>query len=371
MLVDMVAYLIERSQTFTESLSQHLYLTFISLGISVLLGVILGIVASRVRWLRVAVLNAGNIGRTIPSLAVLALALPLLGIGTPPTVLALVFIGTLPILINTTVGIDQVSPSITEAARGMGMSDLQVLLKVELPIATAVIMAGIRTSAVVVVASATLAGFIGGGGLGDLILRGHALARDHIMLAGAIPATLLALYFEEMFGRLENWATPKGLKVGEKIRTSGGFLGLLATVAVMPLIFGAMLPWETFVNAEGDPVVLTGVHAAYRSIGLPGLVLGLITAMWPRSGDRGQPWPISLLSGGPAVVGSVWMLVGLVPLIIGGTGTGALGFSAYLQLISVLVLAVIGILEAYYGRLDAAEAEEREMAGVEPAPAAT
>ena len=371
MLVEMVTYLIERSQTFTEALSQHLYLTFISLGISVLLGVVMGIVASRVSWLRKAVLNLGNIGRTIPSLAVLALALPLLGIGTPPTVLALVFIGTLPILINTTVGIDQVEASITEAARGMGMNDLQVLLRVEIPIATAVIMAGIRTSAVIVVASATLAGFIGGGGLGDLILQGHALSRDHIMLAGAIPATLLALYFEEMFGRLENWATPKGLKVGAKVRTSGGFLGLLATVAVMPLIFGAMLPWESFMGAENEPVVLTGVHAAYRSIGLPGLVLGLITAMWPRSGERGQPWPSSLLSGAPAVIGAVWMLVGLIPLILSGTGSGPLEFGAYLQLISVLTLAVIGVLEVYYGLQEEQAGRETELQTVEPAGAAT
>ncbi len=251
------------------------------------------------------------------------------------------------------------------------MSDRQVLTRVELPIATAVIMAGIRTSAVVVVASATLAGFIGGGGLGDLILQGHALARDHVMLAGAIPATLLALYFEEMFGRLENWATPKGLKVGAKVRTSGGFLGLLATVAVMPLIFGAMLPWESFLNAEGDPVVLTGVHAAYRSIGLPGLLLGLITAMWPRSGDKGQPWPISLISGAPAVVGSVWMLIGLIPLIVGGTGTGPLGFGAYLQLLSVVLLGVIGVVEVFYGLEEEETVGEQEVAAAETATAAT
>lgn len=370
MLVEMVQYLIERSQTFTTALSEHLYLTFLSLGISVLLGVVLGIIASRVRWLRLAVLNVGSLGRTIPSLAVLALALPLLGIGTPPTVLALVFIGTLPVLINTTVGIDQVDPSITEAARGMGMNDRQVLIKVELPIATAVIMAGIRTSAVVVVASATLAGFIGGGGLGDLILQGHALARDHIMLAGAIPATLLALYFEEMFGRLENWATPKGLKVGERLRTTGGFLGLLATVAVMPLIFGAMLPWDTFLSAEGDPVVLTGVHMAYRNIGLPGLILGLITAMWPRSGDQGQPWPISLVSGGPAVLASIWMLIGLAPLIAGGTGSGSLQLGAYVQLGSVLLLAVIGVLEVIYGLRAERPAEQTAVATAEVAASA-
>lgn len=349
MLIQTLQYLIERSQVFTTALSQHLNLTFIALGISVALGLLLGILSSRVRWLRSFVMNVGSLGRTIPSLAVLALALPLLGIGSPPTILALVFIGTLPVLINTTVAIDQVDPSITESARGMGMNDLQVLVRVQLPIATAVIMAGVRTSAVVVVASATLAGFIGGGGLGDLILRGHSLARDHIMLAGAIPATLLALYFEEMFGRLENWATPKGLKVGARMRTSGGLLGLLATVAVMPLVFGALLPWESFVDAEGATVVLTGLHEGYRAVGVPVLILGLITAMWPRSGDQGQPWPISLISGGPAFVGAVWMIIGLIG-ILPDSGAGAgLELGAYLQLLSILSLAVIAVLELIYG----------------------
>jgi hypothetical protein len=198
--------------------------------------------------------------------------------------------------------------------------------------------------------------------LGDLILQGHSLARDHVMLAGAIPATLLALYFEEMFGRLENWATPKGLKVGAKVRTSGGFLGLLATVAVMPLIFGTMLPWESFLTAEGDPVVLTGVHAAYRWIGLPGLLLGLITAMWPRSGETGQPWPTSLFSGGPAVIGSIWLLVGMIPLILGGTPSGPLGFAAYVELGSIIVLAIIGILEVYYGLQESETMSQAEVA---------
>ena len=199
MLVDMMNYIIERSQQFTTALAQHLSLTFIALGISVALGLLLGIISTRISWVKKTALMIGNLGRTIPSLAILALALPLLGIGTPPTVLALVFIGTLPILVNTIVGIEQVDPNIKESARGMGMNDLQVLLRVEMPIAVAIIMAGIRTSALLVVASATLAAFIGGGGLGDLILSGHALARDHIMLAGALPLILLLFWKRGQF----------------------------------------------------------------------------------------------------------------------------------------------------------------------------
>lgn len=357
MLLEMAVYIIERSPTFTRALNQHLWLTFVSLAISVALGLGLGIISSRISLLRNTLLTMGNVGRTIPSLAILALALPLLGIGTPPTVLALVLIGTLPIFINTTVGIEQVEDSIKEAARGMGMNDLQVLLRVELPIATSVIMAGIRTSAVLIVASATLAAFVGGGGLGDLILQGHALNRDHIMLAGAIPATLLAFYFEETFGRLENWATPRGLKIGERGQESGGLLGLLAAIATMPLVFGALLPWAT-ASVEGETVILTGLHPEFRAIGLPVLILGLVATMWPRKGERGQEWPTSLLSGGAGIVALLWMMVGLVQVLTTLPGDQQLGTGLYLQAAAALLIAVITSVELVLSR----RPEERERA---------
>jgi len=344
MLLEMMNYLIERSQDFTTALGQHLFLTFVSLGISVALGLLLGIIGTRVRWLKGTLLGMGNLGRTIPSLAVLALALPFLGIGTPPSVFALVFIGTLPVMINTTVGIEQVSPAIKEAARGMGMNDLQVLFKVELPIASAVIMAGIRTSAVVVVASATLAAFIGGGGLGDLILRGHALNRDHIMLAGAIPAILLALYFEETFGRLENWATPKGLKNEELARQTGGLLGLLVAVALLPLVFGMLLPWVEFMGAEG-PVVLTGLHAAFRAVGVPILVLGLLAAMWPRGSASDRSWAGFLIPAALAALALVWLLISIPNLLASLPAGQTLQIGFYLQAGAIIFIAIVTGLE--------------------------
>jgi osmoprotectant transport system permease protein len=285
-LLQTANYIIERSSEFTTALWQHLTLTFIALGISIVVGLLLGIISTRIKWLERTTLTVGNLGRTIPSLAVLALALPFLGIGTPPTILALVFIGTLPVLINTNVGIGQVDEATIESARGMGMNDFQVLTRVEIPIATAVIMAGIRTSAVLVVASATLAAFIGGGGLGDLILRGHALNRDYILLAGAIPATLLAFYFEDMFGRLESWATPKGLKIGKRGAhgSTDTFLGFLSAVLLMPIIFGAFFAWESFIDDQGSTIILNGMHAEYRGIGLTLVILGIILVMRPRKG---------------------------------------------------------------------------------------
>ena len=309
MFAEMMSYIIENSQGFTKALNEHLQITFIALGISIILGLLLGIIGSRFSWLQSTLLNVGKIGRTIPSLAVLALALPLLGIGRPPTILALTFIGTLPILINTTVGIDQIDKDTKEAAVGMGMKDLQILRQLELPIALPIIMAGVRTAAVVIVAGATLAGFIGGGGLGDLILTGHQLGRDHVMLAGAIPATLLSFYFEETFGRLENWATPKGLRDGKK--QSGGLIGLLLAIAVLPLLFGTLLPWLVKTTAGEDPTVLTGIHAQYRGIGLPILLLGLVATLWPRRGEQGNSWPITLVTWGAAIAALLWFVFGL------------------------------------------------------------
>lgn len=349
MLIDTYNYIILEADRFTTALSQHLRITFLALAMSIVLGLVLGVVSTRVRWFKSLSLAFGNIGRTVPSLAVLALALPLLGIGTPPTLLALVFIGTLPVMINTIVGIEQVDPDIAESARGMGMNDLQVLLRVEVPIAVPIIMAGIRTSAVLIVASTTLAAFIGGGGLGDLILGGHALGRDHVLLAGAIPATLLAFYFEEAFGRLESWATPKGLKIGSRMPQSGGLLGLLAAALVLPLVFGALLPWATFIDAEGDPVVLSGVAEQFRDIALPVLVLGIVAALWPRSGGNGIRFPKSLITTLPAAAGLVWMIVGLIRAVSGLQPGQSIASGFWIEPVAILSLAIVAGLETVVG----------------------
>ena len=367
MLIETVNYIIESSVDFTTALGQHLSLTFISLAISVVLGLVLGIITTRIKWLETVVLNLGNLGRTLPSLAVLALALPFLGIGRPPTILALVFIGTLPILINTNVGISQVDESTVEAARGMGMNDLQVLTRVEIPIATAVIMAGIRTSAVLVVASATLAAFIGGGGLGDLILRGHALNLDHILLAGALPATLLAFYFEDMFGRLESWATPKGLKVAERGAQGGSdtFLGFLASVLLMPLVFGALLPWESFTDASGRPVILTGMHQPYLWLGLPLFILGVVLAMRPRRGRLAESSIMPFVLAGLSGLTLVLCIIGLFSLSGGVPAGHSLDLGGYFEVAAAAAIAIITMIEVR------GEYAAQRASGAEPSMAAS
>nr|WP_269479202.1 ABC transporter permease [Rubrobacter xylanophilus] len=163
-------------------------------------------------------INAGNVGRAVPSLALLALALPFLGFGFAPSLVALTALAVPPILINATTGLREVSGEVVDAARGMGLSEAQILRDIQLPMAAPVVFAGVRTSAVQVVASATLATFIGGGGLGDLIVEGFQSGDSSILLAGAFSVAILAIITEIIFEILEKVFTPKGLKLAQKKR---------------------------------------------------------------------------------------------------------------------------------------------------------
>jgi osmoprotectant transport system permease protein len=149
----------------------------------------------------------------VPSLAILGLTLPFLGIGFRPALFALTIRAILPIFLNSYVGIRGTDPAIVDAARGMGSSNAQMLLMVELPLASPVIFAGIQTAVVQNIGLATLAAFIGGGGLGDLILQGLAMVDTPVLLAGAIPVALLAMFAEIGMGRLRRLAVPDGLQI--------------------------------------------------------------------------------------------------------------------------------------------------------------
>lgn len=178
------------------AVQRHLLLVGIALGIGILLCVPLGVVTSRSRVASITVINAFNALRVIPSLAILFLALPYFGLSLKSAVLALTILALPPILINTDAAFRNIDPSIREAAYGMGMARREVLRRVEFPLAMPVIIAGIRTAAVEVIASATLAAFIGGGGLGIYITRGFSLYDNAILLVGAVPVALLALIAE-------------------------------------------------------------------------------------------------------------------------------------------------------------------------------
>ncbi|SEP10902.1 ABC transporter permease [Propionispora vibrioides] len=192
--------------------SQHIELTIISLLLANLIAIPAGIILTRYRRWAEPVIGITAVFQTIPSLALLGFMIPLLGIGTVPAIVALTIYGLLPIMRNTYTGILGVSASVVEAGIGMGMTSLQVLRMIELPMALPVIMAGIRTATVLLIGVATLAALIGAGGLGDLIFRGIAMANSELILAGALPAALLALVFDYVLKKLEIWVQPKGVQ---------------------------------------------------------------------------------------------------------------------------------------------------------------
>jgi len=190
---------------------EHLYLTGIAMGFAIIIGVSLGILLTRFQWLATPILGVASVIQTIPSLAILGFMIPLLGIGVRPAIAALFLYALLPIIRNTYTSVIGIDPALIESATGMGMTRRQILVSVRLPLALPIIMAGIRTSTVICVGIATLCAFIGAGGLGTLIFRGISMVNNKIILAGAIPAALLALALDFLLGRLEVLLSPKGL----------------------------------------------------------------------------------------------------------------------------------------------------------------
>lgn len=213
--IRMLEYIISNGSGFAASFQEHiLILVILPVSWAILVAVPLGILATRYHSLERLVMGVGSVIQTIPSLALLALFIPLgLGIGNKPAVVALFLYSLLPIMRNTYTGIKGVSPELKEAANGMGMTPMQLLFKVELPLAVPVIMAGVRTATVIAIGTATLAAMVGGGGLGRYIVRGLNLMRDYLILVGAIPAAAMALLADFLLSHVEQWVTPEGLKL--------------------------------------------------------------------------------------------------------------------------------------------------------------
>jgi osmoprotectant transport system permease protein len=183
----------------------------ISLAAGLLVAIPLGLVLERVRVAAEAVIRGVGVLQTVPSIALLAFMIPLFGIGVVPAVVALFLYSLLPMLRNTYTGVRDADASAVASARALGMTELELLRWVRLPLAAPVIMAGVRTAAVINVGTATLAAFIGAGGLGDPIVAGLALSDTHMILSGAIPAAVLALLVDSVLALAERLVTPKGV----------------------------------------------------------------------------------------------------------------------------------------------------------------
>jgi osmoprotectant transport system permease protein len=201
---------------FIDNLILHIEYLLLATLLGLVIAIPVAVLVNRSDWASTFAINVGNIGRAIPSLAVLVLMFPIFGLGFDSALFALTLLAIPPILINAVVGLRQVSPQILDSAKGMGLSGGQILSKIQVPIAAPIIFAGIRTSAVQVVASATLATFIGGGALGDYIVEGYQRNSTAIALAGAISVAVLAVITEVGFAGLERTFTPKGLRIAQK-----------------------------------------------------------------------------------------------------------------------------------------------------------
>jgi len=211
--LDFITYIREHQEQFYELLRQHLELTVLSVLLGIVIALPLAILVSRLPILAKPMTWLAGVGQTIPSLAILALTLPYLGIGFTPSLFALTVRAILPIFLNAYVGIQSADRATIDAARGMGMSGVQLMTLVQLPLATPVIFAGVQTATVQAISVATLAAFIGGGGLGELILQGLAMVDPPVLLAGAVPVAVLAIIAEVGLGRLRRVVVPAGLRV--------------------------------------------------------------------------------------------------------------------------------------------------------------
>jgi osmoprotectant transport system permease protein len=212
MLAGAWQYLVTHPAAFAQAFGVHVALSASALLLAAGIAIPAAIAATRRPAWSVALTQSSNIGRTLPSLAVLALVMPLLGTGFTPSLFALTLLALPPIVQNTLAGLRSVEPDVVDAARGMGMTSREVMRRVELPIALPAIFAGLRTAAVQVISGAVLAAFIGGGGLGDFITAGIAMMALPQLLVGAIPVTLLALGVDAAFGVAQRRLTSAGMR---------------------------------------------------------------------------------------------------------------------------------------------------------------
>ena len=237
--MSLIQYILENQSQILGLLIEHIRLTSISVGMAILIGVPLGILISYASKVSKPILSIANVIQVIPSMALLGFMIPFLGIGTAPAIVAVVLYSLLPIIKNTYTGIENITPETLEAAKGIGLTPFQVLIKVQIPLALPVIMAGVRIASVTAVGLMTMAAFIGAGGLGYLVFSGIRTLNNNQILAGAIPACLLALFVDFLIGIVENLVMPISMKKGsinDKKKKRMGQKAILISTSVLILI---------------------------------------------------------------------------------------------------------------------------------------
>lgn len=213
MINKVISYILNNYDYILKLTIQHVQVSITAIALAILVAVPLGILLTRYKKIANIVIGIVGILQTIPSLALLAIMIPFLGIGFKPAVAALFLYSLLPILRNVYTGLNEVSHTMIKAALGMGMTRIQIIFKIQIPIAMPIIIAGIRTAAVLCVGTATLAAFIGFGGLGSLIYSGIQQINEVHIFTGAFFSAILALLVDQLFSFVEYLVTPKGLRI--------------------------------------------------------------------------------------------------------------------------------------------------------------
>lgn len=207
----MSAFMAQHGSELLVKTWQQIYISAISLALGIIVAVPLSVILMKFPRTAKVVISLASMLQTIPALALLAMMIPFFGVGRVPAIVALFLYSLMPILRNTYVGLMDVNADTVDSARGLGMTEMQLILKVDIPLAMPVIMAGIRLSAIYVIAWATLASYIGAGGLGDFIFNGLSLYQPDLIFGGTIPVIILALLTDYLLGKLEKKITPKGI----------------------------------------------------------------------------------------------------------------------------------------------------------------
>lgn len=210
-IIEYAEFLRERYPDILNATQEHLMISMTSVILGSLVAIPLGmyLAKNRIKWIHTIIFGVVNIFQTIPSLALLAIMIPLMGIGVKPAIFALFLYSLMPILRNTYAGFSSVDPAVLESARGMGYSATQRLLQIQLPLAFPYLMSGIRVTTVYIISWTTLATLIGAGGLGEFIFSGIGVNKKELIVTGAVSAIILALLADLVLGKIENWLSRK------------------------------------------------------------------------------------------------------------------------------------------------------------------
>lgn len=312
-------FVIDRRLQIYDLFLQHIQLTLFSVVISILIGIPLGILIVRVEKLSTPIIGFANIIQSIPSLALLGFLIPALGIGSKPAIAMVVLYSLLPIVKNTFTGLTNINQSTIEAAEGIGLTNSQILLKVRFPLAMPIIMSGIRISAVTAVGLMTIAAFIGAGGLGYLVFSGVQTVNNNMILAGAIPACILAVVLDFIIGRIENIVVPEGIKVsnGKDNRKKSRFIiaikkyKIVISVIVLICVIGGV----AFSYARNKSTIVIGSKNFNEQLVMGNMIASLIEDNTDYKVER------KLNLGGTSIVFNA-LKAGDVDLYVEYTGTG-------------------------------------------------